>query len=54
MFDEALKCVKDKNAKKYASILKAGNALMDDLFHLFKSVWNKQTIPEKWEDTNIV
>ena len=54
MFETTLKELKKKGSRKYQSILKAGNSLLNAIFRLFQVVWKTEDIPELWRETTVI
>ena len=54
MFNKSLQEVWKEKKEKYQFILNAGYSLKNAVFHLFKIVWEEETIPEGWNETTLL
>ena len=54
LFQKSFSALKKKNSHKYDFILKAGQSLHLALYHLFENVWNSESEPDQWRNTNII
>ena len=54
LYNDCLKILKKKNPKKYAFILKGGEALKKSLVALFRYVWTTEDKPDQWRRTILI
>ena len=54
LFNDCLKILKKKSPKKYAFILKGGEALKKSLVALFRYVWTTEDKPDQWRRTILI
>ena len=54
MFEDTLISLTREKKNKYKFILKAGWSFKNALFHLFKTVWEGEILPEGWHKTTLL
>ena len=49
-FNKVLEAIQKKSGNKYDFVVKGGASLKEALFHLYKSIWKTEMIPQHWKN----
>ena len=54
IFNKALEELGKEKRSKYEFVIRGGKSLKKAIFHLFRTVWEREEIPESWNKTTLL